>query len=101
MPAGDHYAVVTAAQGDINLLQGTVDEPQRVNSPCGAVRVGELIQVPAGRLPQAPIVLMGQRHQRVHRGARAVVLGILLVITQLGGKADGRSGGPRARECVC
>ena len=33
-----------------------------MTSSCGASEVGELIQEPAGRLPQAPVGLMGQRH---------------------------------------
>ena len=85
--------VVAAAQGDRQLLQGTVDELRLVNSPCGASQVGELIQEPAGRLPQAPIGLTGQRHKRVHGRARAVVLGILLVIPQRGGRTGGGGGG--------
>ena len=85
--------MVTAAQKDKQLLQGTVDERRLFNNPCGASQVGELIQEPAGRLPQAPVRLMGERRQRVHGGARAVVLGMLLVIPQLGGRANGGGSG--------
>ena len=46
-------AVVTAAQGDRRLLQGTVDERRIVNSPCGAIQVDKLIREPAGS-PRRP-----------------------------------------------